>query len=757
MPSRRRPNKQPSAPKRCTTRTRPSPRSTSRIHIPQSRTPDHYALEILAMVLGDGESSRLYQTLVKRERDLPGHRRRHRRSPWSGPVLRVGRDGERPSAQRGADDRPRGARVDRQRRRDRDASSRRQRTESSAAFVFGLQSNMARSQHLAEFELYWGDANLLKLELDHYLAVSNEDIKRVAGTYFDATNRTVLDVLPGRPRPGLGGERMTWLRIRLASALFATDLLAVCAKGRRAPRPQPPGKGQAGRQRDTASAPGEARTCRFRRSTVAELSNGLQVNTIVTDQLPVVYATLVIRSGARVGPGEAPGLSRARRPDAQGGHQRSAPARKSPRKSNSSAPISGRARTRRTPTSGYGRWPDSSTSPWRFSPRSRAAVRSATASSEAQAPRTRSPGALGTRAPVHRATHLLSDPLRRAPLRHGRYDPASGEASPPPGSDALARAALRRQERVPRGRGRRRPRAGRRVAQKTLGRWKAGKRAAPVYASPRARPTASILVVDRPGSVQSVIYIGNLAIARANREWIPLIVANQVLGGSAASRLFMDLREKRSLTYGAYSAIGERVDIGPFVAYCVGANRGDDRSDRRASSSISSASTKSRRTGEELDQCEALPERFVPAQGRHPGQALRSSSSELRTYGLPERLLGPLPPVDSRRRAHRRRTTWPEATSGPRRPSVVIVGQAADFAQSLERFGPVTVVSPGRRAESQVRRQAQNAARRVRRAVPSSKVATCAESSVTSVTNRPRRSCSMGSGAWSTEAMIRRG
>ena len=34
------------------------------------------------------------------------------------------------------------------------------------AFVFGLQTNMARSQRLAQYELYWGDANLLKLELD---------------------------------------------------------------------------------------------------------------------------------------------------------------------------------------------------------------------------------------------------------------------------------------------------------------------------------------------------------------------------------------------------------------------------------------------------------------------------------------------------------------------------------------------------------------------------------------------------------------
>ena len=56
---------------------------------------------------------------------------------------------------------------------------------------------MSRSQRLAEYELYWGDANLLKLELDHYLAVSADDIKRVAGTYFEASQRTVLDVLPG--------------------------------------------------------------------------------------------------------------------------------------------------------------------------------------------------------------------------------------------------------------------------------------------------------------------------------------------------------------------------------------------------------------------------------------------------------------------------------------------------------------------------------------------------------------------------------
>ncbi len=75
-----------------------------------------------------------------------------------------------------------------------------------------------------------------------------------------------------------------------------------------------------------------------------------------------------------------------------------------------------------------------------------------------------------------------------------------------------------------------------------------------------------ILVVHRPGSVQSVIAIGNLAIARADTDYIPLDVANQILGGSAASRLFLDLRERRSLTYGAYSSVDELVGVSPFRA-----------------------------------------------------------------------------------------------------------------------------------------------------------------------------------------------
>ena len=170
-------------------------------HIPRSRTPDHYALEVMALILGDGESSRLYQRLVKRDEICQevAVGTDDRRGPDLFSVWAVMASGHAPEeAQKVVFEELETMAADGATERELQKAKNRM----SSAFVFGLQTNMARSQHLAEFELYWGDANLLKLELDHYLAVTNEDIKRVAAAYFDATNRTVLDVLPGEAPKG---------------------------------------------------------------------------------------------------------------------------------------------------------------------------------------------------------------------------------------------------------------------------------------------------------------------------------------------------------------------------------------------------------------------------------------------------------------------------------------------------------------------------------------------------------------------------
>jgi predicted Zn-dependent peptidase len=65
--------------------------------------------------------------------------------------------------------------------------------------------------------------------------------------------------------------------------------------------------------------------------------------------------------------------------------------------------------------------------------------------------------------------------------------------------------------------------------------------------------SARIQLIDRPGSVQTVLQLGNLGIERTNEDYFGMLVMNQVLGAGPAARLFLNLREKNGYTYGAYS------------------------------------------------------------------------------------------------------------------------------------------------------------------------------------------------------------
>jgi len=70
---------------------------------------------------------------------------------------------------------------------------------------------------------------------------------------------------------------------------------------------------------------------------------------------------------------------------------------------------------------------------------------------------------------------------------------------------------------------------------------------------PPLQPSATL--VERPRSQQTAITLGMTATSRRHPDYLPLRLANQVFGGGASSRLFMELRERKSLTYGAYSAL----------------------------------------------------------------------------------------------------------------------------------------------------------------------------------------------------------
>ena len=95
------------------------------------------------------------------------------------------------------------------------------------------------------------------------------------------------------------------------------------------------------------------------------------------------------------------------------------------------------------------------------------------------------------------------------------------------------------------------------LATKVLGSWKGAKLTLEKIADATNAAKTEIDLVDVPTAVQSEIHIVNLTNLKMNSpDYFPALIANYILGGGAQSRLFMNLREKHSFTYGAYSSLG---------------------------------------------------------------------------------------------------------------------------------------------------------------------------------------------------------
>jgi zinc protease len=97
-----------------------------------------------------------------------------------------------------------------------------------------------------------------------------------------------------------------------------------------------------------------------------------------------------------------------------------------------------------------------------------------------------------------------------------------------------------------------------------FGTWAKGQQINSQFAQPPVRAQRGLYIVDRPGSAQSNIIIANLAINRTSPDYFPMLVMHQVLGAGASSRLFMNLREAKGYTYGAYSDLDARRGAGTF-------------------------------------------------------------------------------------------------------------------------------------------------------------------------------------------------
>src|SRR5919107_3586018 len=96
--------------------------------------------------------------------------------------------------------------------------------------------------------------------------------------------------------------------------------------------------------------------------------------------------------------------------------------------------------------------------------------------------------------------------------------------------------------------------------------WQRGEELVANFPAPPVRTKRTAYLVDRHTSAQSNIVIANSGITRTNPDYFPMLLMHTVLGATASSRLFMNLREDKGYTYGAYTNLDARRTAGTFRA-----------------------------------------------------------------------------------------------------------------------------------------------------------------------------------------------
>lgn len=163
--------------------------------IPPRRTPDFYALSLAADLIFEGDSSRLYQKLVKGDESVVSIQGGidERRGPSALYIFALPKPGQEVAAIREQIfEEVRSLRIS------GPSPAEMEKLQNSLCndVVRGRQSTMYRAQRLAEYALYDGDPTLMDSELDHYLAITPDQIRSAVERYLDVDNRVVLDIIP---------------------------------------------------------------------------------------------------------------------------------------------------------------------------------------------------------------------------------------------------------------------------------------------------------------------------------------------------------------------------------------------------------------------------------------------------------------------------------------------------------------------------------------------------------------------------------
>ena len=158
-------------------------------------TADFYALQVLSAALQGGQSSRLYQKLVKEKELTTGvggfmDEKRGLGALYVGANLR-------PGATTAAVEAAIYEEIERLKKEPiADWELQKAKNSTRRAFITNLQSSLSRAINLTQYAIYYNDPNLINERLDKVAAVTKEDVQRVANKYLRVTNRTVVITMP---------------------------------------------------------------------------------------------------------------------------------------------------------------------------------------------------------------------------------------------------------------------------------------------------------------------------------------------------------------------------------------------------------------------------------------------------------------------------------------------------------------------------------------------------------------------------------
>ena len=167
-------------------------------------TADFYALQVLSAVLQGGQSSRLYQKLVKEKEMVTNvggfmDEKRGVGAFYSNATLRPGVKTE--DVEKVIYDE-----IERLKKEPiADWELQKAKNTTRRNLINNLQSSLSRAVIIGQYTVYYNDPNLINTRLDKVAAVTKEDVQRVANKYLADTNRTVVITMPkAKTQPATG-------------------------------------------------------------------------------------------------------------------------------------------------------------------------------------------------------------------------------------------------------------------------------------------------------------------------------------------------------------------------------------------------------------------------------------------------------------------------------------------------------------------------------------------------------------------------